>query len=84
MFIYTYFTSSEITAYTLSDDFSTLYFTNTSSQLIVFDLALRKKKACFDIKGLTQDIHNILDFKDYVWIGTTAQGIYRLNKKTGY
>lgn len=76
--------SSEITAYTLSDDFSTLYFTNTSSQLIAFDLASRKKKVCFDIKGLTQDIHNILDFKDYVWIGTTAQGIYRVNKKTGY
>lgn len=55
--------SSEITAYTLSDDFSTLYFTNTSSQLIAFDLASRKKKVCFDIKGLTQDIHNILDLK---------------------
>ena len=75
--------STEITAYTFSDDLSTLYLTNTSSQLIVFDLVSKKEKQRFHVKELPRNVYSLTDFKDYVWIGTTAKGIFRVNKQTG-
>lgn len=75
--------SSEITAYTLSDDLKTLYLTDTSSRLTVFDLNSRTRKQSFSIKDLPLGVYTILDFKDYIWIGTTPKGIFRIDKKTG-
>ena len=72
-----------ITFYTLSSDGYYLYLTDDSSHLSVIHLPSQQVEQYIQLAEEPLEVRDILDFEQYVWIATVANGLYRVDKESG-
>lgn len=77
------FSSGAITSYAFSTHNHYLYLTDRSSHLSIIHLPSQVMEQYIKFENSTLEVKTLLDFNHYIWIGTVANGIYRVDKVSG-